>query len=361
MIHLSKLNDNTDFLATLAMLAPGTDLRAGLENVLRAKTGGLIVFGATEEVRNIITGGFQIEAPFSPSNMYELSKMDGALILSGDAKRIIYANAHLNPDPSIKSSETGIRHRTGERVAKQTNTTVVAISQRRNIITIYQKDWKYVMSDIGVILTKANQAIQTLDKYRSVLDQDLTNLTALEFEESVTLSDVVKVIQRSEMVMKIVKEIEKYITELGAEGRLVKMQLDELIVNVEDDSYLLIKDYFNSQSDRSPSEISRIISSLQSDELLESEKILESLGYPKQASLLEQKILSRGFRILNKIPRLPINVVENLVNRFCDLRGIVNASIEDLDKVEGIGEIRARVIKDGLRRIREQALIDRYV
>ncbi|WVU11123.1 DNA integrity scanning diadenylate cyclase DisA [Natranaerobius thermophilus JW/NM-WN-LF] len=361
MTYLSKLHDNKEFLDTLAMLAPGTGLRAGLENVLRAKTGGLIVLGDNEEVRELITGGFKIDATFSPSNMYELAKMDGALVLSSDARKIVYANVHLNPDSNISSSETGIRHRTAERVAKQTQKTVVAISQRRNIITIYHNNWKYAMSDIGVILTKANQAVQTLDKYRSVLDQDLTNLSALEFEESVTLADVVKVIQRSEMVMRIVKEIEKYITELGTEGRLVKMQLDELIVNVEDDSYLLIKDYYNSEGHYSPAEISNKISEIESDELLEPEKILEALGYPKKASYLDQKVMSRGFRILNKIPRLPINIVENVVERFGDLRGILNASIEELDDVEGIGEIRARVIKDGLRRIREQALIDRYV
>lgn len=361
MTNVPKLHDSKEFLDTLAMLAPGTGLRAGLENVLRAKTGGLIVLGDCENVRNIITGGFKLDANFSPSNMYELAKMDGGLVLSADAKKIVYANAHLNPDPSIPASETGIRHRTAERVAKQTGRTVVAISQRRNIITIYQNNWKYAMSDIGVILTKANQAVQTLDKYRSVLDQDLTNLSALEFEESVTLSDVVKVIQRSEMVMRIVKEIEKYITELGTEGRLVKMQLDELIVNVEDDSYLLIKDYYNDQKELLPAEISNKISEISSDELLESEKILEALGYPKKASYLDQKVTSKGFRIMNKIPRIPINVIENAVEKFGDLRGILNASVEELDKVEGIGEIRARVIKDGLKRIREQALIDRYV
>ncbi len=361
MTNLSKLHDNKEFLDTLAMLAPGTGLRAGLENVLRAKTGGLIVLGDCEGVKKIITGGFKIDTNFSPSNMYELAKMDGALILSSDAKKIVYANVHLNPDATTPSSETGIRHRTAERAAKQTGRTVVAISQRRNIITIYQNNWKYAMSDIGVILTKANQAVQTLDKYRSVLDQDLTNLSALEFEESVTLSDVVKVIQRSEMVMRIVKEIEKYITELGTEGRLIKMQLDELIVNVEDDSYLLIKDYYNDQGKYLPAEISNKISEISSEELLQSEKILEALGYPKKTSFLDQKVVSKGFRILNKIPRLPINIVENLVEKFGDLRGILNASIEELDRVEGIGEIRARVIKDGLKRIREQALIDRYV
>lgn len=361
MTYLSKINNNKEFLATLSMLAPGTALRSGLENVLRAKTGGLIILGDSEEVCQIITGGFKINAAFSPSNLYELAKMDGALILSEDAKRIVYANVHLNPDASIPSSETGIRHRTAERVAKQTHKTTISISQRRNIITLYQRDWKYTMSDIGFILTKANQAVQTLDKYRSVLDQDLTNLTALEFEESATLSDVIKVIQRSEMVMRIVKEIEKYITELGTEGRLIKMQLDELIANVEDDSYLLIKDYCNAKIEKTPADISEKLSRIDTDVLLESEKILETMGYPRQSGYLDQKVLSRGYRILNKIPRLPFHVVENLIGSFGDLRGVLNASIEELDEVEGIGEVRARAIKDGLRRIREQALIDRYV
>lgn len=172
------------------MIAPGTPLREGLDNVLGAKTGALIVIGYDEGVREIVDGGFHIDCPFTPAYLYELAKMDGAIILSNDGKRILYANAQLVPDSAIPSTETGIRHRTAQRTARQTGKLVVSISQRRNIITLYKGNFRYALKDMGVILTKANQAIQTLEKYKSVLDQTTTNLTALEFEELVTLSEV---------------------------------------------------------------------------------------------------------------------------------------------------------------------------
>src|SRR6185312_15244063 len=180
----------------LQLVAPGTSFRLGLENVLRAKTGALLVVGYSPEVMEVVDGGFSIDCEFSPNYLYELAKMDGAIILSEDIKRILYANTQLIPDSSIPSSETGIRHRTAERVAKQTNKLVVSISQRRNVITLYQGNLRYALKEMGVILTKANQAIQTLEKYRAVLTQALTNLSALEYEELVTMHEVAHVFQR---------------------------------------------------------------------------------------------------------------------------------------------------------------------
>lgn len=213
----------------LRLVAPGTQFRDGLENVLRAKTGALIVLGTTPEVMELVDGGFQINTEFTPANLYELAKMDGAIILSEDGRKILFANTQLIPNSSISSTETGIRHRTAERVAKQTGKLVISISQRRNVITLYQGPFRYSLKDIGVILTKANQAIQTLEKYKSVLDQSLTNLSAMEFEELVTMQEVTMVIQRIEMVLRIKSEIKNYIHELGTEGRLISMQLEELV------------------------------------------------------------------------------------------------------------------------------------
>ncbi|MFP4016840.1 MAG: DNA integrity scanning diadenylate cyclase DisA, partial [Halanaerobiales bacterium] len=224
-----------EFSKILKMISPGTVLREGLENVLRAKTGGLIVLGDSEEVLGIVDGGFNLNAELSPARLYELAKMDGAMVLNDNADRILCANAQLIPDPTIPSEETGTRHRTAERVARQTGKLVIAISQRRDIISLYLGDEKHILEDIRVILSKANQAVQTLEKYRNVLDQALTNLSALEFEDLVTISDVVTVIQRAEMVLKIEREIKRYINELGSEGRLIKMQLEELIANIKDE------------------------------------------------------------------------------------------------------------------------------
>lgn len=345
---------------TLRLVAPGTMFREGLDNVLGAKTGALIVVGYDDSVREIVDGGFHIDCPFGPAFLYELAKMDGAIILSDDGKRILYANTQLVPSSSIPSTETGIRHRTAQRTARQTGKLVISISQRRDVITLYQGNHRYALKEIGVILTKANQAIQTLEKYKSVLDQSMTNLSALEFEELVTLNEVAMVIQRIEMVLRIKSEIERYINELGTEGRLISMQLEELVVHVEKEAHLVIRDYYF-DPDCQPSEVLARLSRLSADELLEHNHIVRALGYHVNNDLHEEVVAPRGYRILNKIPRLPAPIIQNLVEGFKSLPRTMMATIEELDEVEGIGDVRARTIKEGLKRIQEQVFIDRHI
>jgi len=347
-------------LDTIKMVAPGTPLREGLENVLRAKTGALIVIGDSEDVRSMIDGGFAINVDFSPAYLYELCKMDGAIVLSSDSKKILYANTQIMTDPSISSAETGTRHRTAERVAKATGQVVVSISQRRNIITLYRGYSKYIIQDTNKILTKANQAIQTLEKYKSVLDQAMINLSALEFEDLVTVYDVCTVIQRTEMVVKVVQEIEKYIYELGNEGRLVSMQMKELVANVVEDGRLVVKDYMI-HLDAEESNIHKVLRGLSSEDLLDLSSIAKILGYGSNMNALDISVSPRGYRILNKIPRLPLTVIDNLLKQFISFQKILKASTEQLDDVDGIGEARARAIKDGLRRLQEQVLLDRHI
>lgn len=345
----------------LRMVAPGTVLREGIENILRAKTGGLIVVGAGDDVLQIMDGGFSIQCELTPSHLYELAKMDGAIIVSDDVRRVLYANTNLNPDHTIQTSETGTRHRTAERVAKQTGQLVVCISQRRNVITLYQGTFRYSLKDIGVILTKANQAMQTLEKYKSVLDQALTNLSALEFEELVTMQEITMVLQRFEMVLRIKSEIRRYITELGNEGRLISMQLEELVARVDEEAYLLVKDYALLEAEQTPHQVLTAIHNLSPEELLDGGMLAKALGYNGSAATDDESVPSRGYRILNKITRLPQPVIENLVEHFACLTHVLSASIEHLDEVEGIGAVRARTIQDGLKRIRNQVLIDRHL
>jgi diadenylate cyclase len=341
-----------EFSSTLRMLAPGTPLREGLVNVLRAGTGGLIVIGDNHEVLDIVDGGFSINCEYSPAYLYELAKMDGAIVISSDLKKILYANTQLVPDPSISTHETGIRHRTADRAAKQTNAVVIAISQRRNIITVYKGHTKYVLRDISIILAMANQAVQTLEKYRTVLDGTMRSLTALEFENPVTLYDAALAVQRTGMVLRIADEVGRYICELGDEGGLITMQLNELVKNVESDGAYLVRDYHRSNDDADHTEAMKIISRLDGDELLDLQGICRILGYPGDITSYDEPVISRGYRILYKIPRLPAAVVENLVKTFNSFQKILAASIEELDAVEGIGEARARAIMDGLKKIR---------
>ncbi len=343
----------------LDIMAPGTQLYDGLDSILKARTGALIVIGDCPEVLELVNGGFKIDSEMHPAALYELAKMDGAIVLSSDAKRILYANTQLTPDPMIPSYETGTRHRTAERVAKQTGQIVISISQRRNVISIYKENWKYILREVSVILSKANQALSTLEKYRSVFRQSLVNLSALEFEDLVTLTEVVTVLQRSQMVERIASEIERYVIQLGAEGRLVAMQLEELMADIKDEGFLVFKDYL--VHGLNAEEHWRQIEEWDSDDLLNLNFISKLLGYGSSITSLEQAVTPKGYRILAKIPRLPMPVIENLVKEFGDLSTIMDASIDQLDDVDGIGEVRAKAIKDGLRRLREQALVDSHI
>ncbi|WP_070121447.1 DNA integrity scanning diadenylate cyclase DisA [Bacillus marinisedimentorum] len=344
----------------LQFVAPGTPLREGIDNVLRAGTGGLIVLGNQEKLKKVIDGGFLINCPFSPSSLYELAKMDGAIILTESGNKIVFANTQLIPDNSIPTTETGMRHRTAERVAKQTGFLVIAVSERRNVVTLYKGNLKYALKDMGVILTKANQAVQTLEKYKSVLDQGITNLGALEFEELVTMSEVLQVIHRIEMVLRIKHEIINYVSELGTEGRLIRLQMTELVSNVEEEAALLIKDY-SLHHDIDPFKAIARIQELSNHNLLDDQVLLKLLGYSVTENAEETPLVPRGYRILHKIPRLPSHIIDNLVHEFGQLPAILKASSEKLTVVDGIGEIRGRKIKEGLKRIQEQLFVDRHI
>lgn len=347
-----------ELMSILKIMSPGTQLREGLDNILRAKTGGLVVLSDSEYILKMVDGGFKIDSEYTPAYIYELAKMDGAIVVSSDLKKILYANTQLMPDPSVTTQETGTRHRTAQRVAKQTGDIVVAISQRRNIISVYKGDIKYVLRESGEVLAKANQAIQTLEKYQLVLERVMCNLNLLELQDLSTLWDVVTAIQRNEMVMRIVCEIETYICELGNEGRLISMQLEELIKGIEQEGILLVRDYCKESN--SYDKVYSNIEKLSSPDLLDLDIIAKTLGHGGEP-LIDKLMSARGYRILNKIPRLPSSVMENLVKHFGELQQVMAATYDELDLVEGVGEARAKAIKNGLRRLREQFILDKQI
>lgn len=283
--------------------------------------------------------------------------MDGAIILSEDLKTILYANAQLIPLSSITTNETGTRHRTAERTAKQTGKLVISISQRRNIITIFRGDFRYVLEDTTKVLTKANQALQTLEKYKKVFDSKLNMLNEYEFNDIVSLENVITCIQRAEMVHKIAEEIKRNIYELGEDGRLVKMQMDELIGDLEQEELLMIKDYMASKK-KNENIVLEKIREINIDGLVEPDEIANLLGYDSFESYEEVAVYTKGYRILSKIPRVPSNIVLNLVKAFKSFQHILAADINTLDEVEGIGEVRAKTIKQSLRRMQEQFIFD---
>src|SRR5436309_10490858 len=345
----------------LEMVAPGTSLREGIDHILHARTGGLIVIGDPDELSFLYSGGLRLDIDYSPALLYQVAKMDGAIVLNQNVTKIVWSNVQLMPDPTILSVETGTRHRTAERVSKQTDAIVIALSERREIVSPSLDGAKYIMVDIPVVLAKANQALATLDKYRTRLDQVSTRLTALEFEGGATLHDVLTVLQGAELVTRMAVEIERYIVELGTEGRLIEMQLEETMVGVAADKAALVHDYLALNTDDTFASALDQVGRLPHQDLLDFGRLVEVLGYDRKLNTLDYPVSPRGYRILGRIPRLPRIVVSNIVRDFGGLDEMLAATDSELEAVEGVGEIRAKDIREGLRRLQEINLVDRYL
>jgi diadenylate cyclase len=348
-------------LSALKPVAPGTALRAGIDDVIRAELGALIVIGEPNDLAFLFSGGMRLDLPFTPQLLYELAKMDGAIILSRDRQKLVYANVQLMPDPSIPSNETGTRHRTAERVAKQTDALVISISQQRETVTLFVGDLRYQLAELSDLLARTNQALGTLETYRARLEQGLTRLTALEFQSAVMLDDVLVVLQRAEMTTRMAEEIERNCVELGEEGRLIRMQLDELMEDVPREKVAVIYDYELEGDAAHATRVLERLSELPYQRLLEFEELAELLGYPRDTNPLDYTVQPRGYRVLSRIPRLPDSVIRHVVRDFTNLDAVIRASHRDLEAVDGVGSVRAREIREGLRRLQEHNLVDRYL
>jgi diadenylate cyclase len=354
----------TKLRLALAAVAPGTALREGLERILRGRTGALVVLGFDKTIESICTGGFVLDVDFSATGLRELAKMDGAIVVDGECTKILRAATQLVPDSSIPTSESGTRHRTAERVAKQTGIPVISVSQSMRIVAIYIDDVRYVLEDAGQILSRANQALATLERYKLRLDEVSGTLSALEIEDLVTVRDVAAVAQRLEMVRRIASEIEGYVVELGTDGRLLSLQLDELIAGVDIDRELVARDYLPAPSSHGTRTVATVLSeldALSAVDLLDLGAVALALGFTGGAEQLDAAVSPRGYRLLARVPRLPSAVIERLVDHFGGLQKLLAASIEDLQAVEGVGESRARSVREGLSRLAESSILERYV
>lgn len=347
---------------TLARVAPGTELRDGLERILRGRTGALILLGHDKVVDAICSGGFDINIEFSPTRLRELAKMDGAIVCDKDGSRILRAGVQLVPDHSIPTQESGTRHRTAERVAIQTGFPVVSVSQSMHIIALYVQGIRYVLEGSEPVLARGNQALATLERYRSRLDQVTNALSAAEIEAVVTVRDVAAVLQRQEMVRRISEEIAQYVLELGADGRLLALQLDELSAGLGPGSDLVLKDYAGlGKAELDIDEAVRKMQALDSTDLIDLGKFASILGVTPGIDSLEAVVAPKGYRLLAGIKSVPRTVADRLVTNFDGLQRLMAANIEDLMAVEGIGEQRARTVREGLSRIAESSLLDRFI
>ncbi|HEU5307887.1 MAG TPA: DNA integrity scanning diadenylate cyclase DisA [Acidimicrobiia bacterium] len=347
-------------MVALRLVAPGTQLREGLDRILQARMGALIVVGDGPEVLSVCSGGFLLDAEFTPQRLSELAKMDGAIILASDTSRVARANVHLVPDPDVPTSETGTRHRTAERVGRQLDVPVITVSEDMSLVAIHRRGEKHTLEPIPRVLARADQALQILGRYKARLDAVSGSLSALEVEDLVTVRDVATVLQRAEMVRRIAEEIEGYVIELGADGRLVMLQLDELIGGVEEDRRLVAKDYYQESGDYELAGVMHLLAQLEDEDLLDLGIVASVLHLDADVGI-DGALQPRGFRLLHKIPRLPELVSDHVVGRFSNLQKIMRAGLADLTEVEGVGEVRAKAIKEGLSRLAETSILERYV
>ncbi|MHB8470702.1 MAG: DNA integrity scanning diadenylate cyclase DisA [Gaiellaceae bacterium] len=348
-------------LEAIATMAPGTAIRQAVDDIIRSHEGALIVLGDPQELAFLYSGGLRLDAPFRPQLLYELAKMDGAIIVDPHVKRLAWANVQLMPDPTIPSDETGTRHRTAERVAKQTGALVVSVSQQRETVTVFVGPARYQLDPVADVLAKTNQAVGTLETYRQRLEQVLTRLSALEFQNAVVLDDVLVVLQRAEMTSRMAERIQRDCVELGSEGRLIRLQLEELAGDVPAERDAIVRDFHAGGSGAEATFALEGLRALGYQGLLELDRLLELLGYERGLDPLVHSVQPRGYRVLSHIPRIPEPVVRRVVDAFAGLDAVVRASQRDLEAVEGVGAVRAREIREGLRRLQEHNLVDRYL
>lgn len=349
---------------TIGRLAPGTALRDGLERILRGRTGALILLGYDERVETICDGGFSLDVRFAPTRLRELSKMDGAVVLSTDGSRIMRANVQLVPDPTIPTDESGTRHRSAERAAIQTGYPVISVSHSMSIVTVYVSGERHVVADSATILSRANQAIATLERYKARLDEVSRQLSTAEIEDFVTLRDVMTVVQRLEMVRRIGLEIDNDAVELGTDGRQLRLQLEELLGGNDTARELIMRDYHANPDAPSKAQVATTLAELDAlsdTELLDFTALSRVFGYPSTAEAQDSALSARGYRAMAGIPRLQFAHVDLLVRRFGSLQGLLAASATDLQSVEGIGAMWARHVREGLSQLAESTIADRLV
>jgi len=339
-----------ELINVLKLTAPGTYLRTALDDISKAGLGGLIVLGNNPEILSLINGGFELNCKFTPQKLIEICKMDGAVILDNEMKKILYANTLLVPDFSIQTNETGTRHKAAERTAKQTNQIVIAISERKKHVTLYKGELRYVLRSTTEILDRAGETIRMLEKHKEILNELLLNLNVLEFTNLTSLSDVVLVVQRMEIIERIADIVRRYIVELGTEGTLVKMQLKELMKGVAEEEMLILKDYSKREALLTKVNFEEI----DLESLIEPTNLLKVLNYTK----IDEPVSTRGIRILNRVSLAPENM-QKLMDRFRNLQFILDSPIEPL--IEVLGENKANILQKELNHLKEQVMLGKKI
>ncbi len=342
--------ENKKILDVLKILSPGTAIRTALNDILRTKMGALIAV-EKEGLLNVIEGGFKINCKFTSQKLVELAKMDGAIILSEDLRKILYANILLTPDTKIQTKETGTRHKAAERTAKQIGTIVIAVSERKNKIMLYFKNENHFLEETSEILRRASETLQILEKQKDVFDDLFSHLNVLEITNLTTMDDVCNVLQTLEIIRRISENVKKDLVELGKGGIIVSMRLKELTKGLNKERESILKDYFNQKY----SKIDEILRSMNFDFLIETSNVLRVLF----GELHDNSISSKGTRILNKTNLLPkdIKILSKNFKTLDDIFNLDKESLKPLFKNEGFIDS----LLDEIKKLKEKILMGKKI
>ena len=332
-------------------------MREAINRIQEANLGALIVLGNLETLKDVKAGGFELNAEYTPQGVYELAKMDGGIIVSKDIKTIYGANVQIQPDYKIKTDESGTRHQAAHRLAQQKGCLVVTVSERRNKITAYIGKERYPLNDISDLLVKSSQAITALEKYSLAIENSLVALSILEFDNMVTLYDVIEIVRMYGLLFEMSEELMGYMTELGTEGRLIRIQYQEIMLNKEEKFISLIKDYkiHNKRAEK----IIEEIKTLNKEELLINENIVNILGYEQKKLGLDDIMESRGYNLLSNVNKITKKDTELLVKEFSGVQSILLANVEDFAQIKGISKQKSNHIVKSLRRLKNRSVFER--
>ena len=349
MVSAKEDEKEQELLGILKLVSPGTPLRSAIDDVAKAKLGAIIAIGDTPELMKLTNGGFEVNCKFNPQKLVELCKMDGAIILDSEIKKILFANTLLIPDYNIPTNETGTRHKAAERTARQTGQLVITVSERKNIITLYKGAIKYVLKSSEDILHRSDATLRMLEKEKERFNELTQNLNVLEFTNFTSINDVIMAVQRAEISARIEDIIRRYILELGIEGSLVKIQLKEMRKGIDNEELLLLKDYSKSEA-----YVTKVaLAELNLEQLIEPINITAILGYQK----LDEAVVPKGFRILNKTS-LAKGEVEGLISSIENLNNLFNFPERVINR---LGESKSDLLKKELSQIKEQAILGKKI
>jgi len=346
-VHEGDKPKKLTFMEVLGKLSPGKNLRIALDDILEGKTGALIVVDCPE-LKDCIDGGFRINCSFTNQKLAELAKMDGAIVLSDDLKRILSANVLLVPYSKISTNETGTRHKAAERIAKQTGTIVIAVSERRNKISLFYEDKKYILENSENLLRRATETLNILEKQREIFEEILKNLNVLEMTKLVSIGDVCSVLQRIEVIIKMTDTMKRYLTELGNQGIIIRMRVREMFKGIELLEEQILQDYSSK-----PQNLKKILSEITFEGVID----IESLSRLLFENSPDTQIIPKGYRLLSKL-NLTEREIFSLIETFGNLSSIFEASDEELNKI-----LKAKTpsFRKEFENLREQILIGKKV